>query len=258
LSTICYFSGTGNNYHVASLIAGHEHSELVNMADFKDVSIHDDSIGIITPVYCGELPQIVRDFLKRVILRSDYIWALAVSGGTVGTALLSVDKLLRYNDLKLSWGGKMLMPDNSLIAKQSEDERLIALDAEIENAAFVISRIEKHIINKYPVERFLGHTSGIQWFFLRRFTGIDRKKADSELCTKCGTCIRVCPLSNISFDEKGEIKFGKNCTECFACMHRCPQGALRAGHLKFTKDRQYVHPQAGTDIMFPEKKKESE
>lgn len=52
---------------------------------------------------------------------------------------------------------------------------------------------------------------------------------DKLLCVQCRTCINVCPLECILFDEKS----GKPCIDtavcdlCLKCVESCPQGALK-------------------------------
>lgn len=241
MSTVLYFSGTGNSYSVAKKIAESQGAKLISIPYFKEYRITDDSIGIVIPVYCGEIPPIVKTFLRKVNLDSNYIWAVAVSGGTVGTTLLSVDKLLKEKNRELGFGAHITLPDNSIVTKPDKNNMQKQLLDEDENVEKIIGKISNKEKNTYPVEQFLGKTSSIQWFALRKIMGSSRKKAAKRKCIKCNKCIQVCPNGNISM-KNGKIVFGNNCTDCFACMHWCPQACISAGFIKPSKDQQYTHP----------------
>ncbi len=47
-------------------------------------------------------------------------------------------------------------------------------------------------------------------------------------CKKCGVCIKVCPVNNITRKNKNvKIALGNNCISCFACTHNCPTNSIR-------------------------------
>ena len=47
----------------------------------------------------------------------------------------------------------------------------------------------------------------------------------NDECISCGVCKKVCPVSNITQEEK--TIFGNNCESCFACIHNCPKNAIQ-------------------------------
>jgi NAD-dependent dihydropyrimidine dehydrogenase PreA subunit len=51
----------------------------------------------------------------------------------------------------------------------------------------------------------------------------------SDKCTKCGSCVDVCPVDAISEgDSKYEID-GDTCVDCGACVDECPVEAISEG-----------------------------
>jgi uncharacterized protein len=44
-------------------------------------------------------------------------------------------------------------------------------------------------------------------------------------CTKCETCLSVCPTDAIIITEKGSV-IGKSCIGCASCIEACPAGAI--------------------------------
>jgi len=53
-------------------------------------------------------------------------------------------------------------------------------------------------------------------------------KIDYDKCSKCGTCIEVCPEEVYEEDEKGfpKIVAADNCTDCGICVEECPEEAI--------------------------------
>lgn len=60
---VFYFTATGNSLYVAKCI---EEYPVSIPQVIKNSSIYSDNqIGIICPVYCGEIPNTVKEFLKE-------------------------------------------------------------------------------------------------------------------------------------------------------------------------------------------------
>ncbi|MCF8094944.1 MAG: 4Fe-4S binding protein [Desulfobacteraceae bacterium] len=54
-------------------------------------------------------------------------------------------------------------------------------------------------------------------------------KVESDSCTGCQTCLDVCFVNAISFDENEEIPFlayPEDCQICAVCEAVCPENAL--------------------------------
>ena len=51
---------------------------------------------------------------------------------------------------------------------------------------------------------------------------------DKKKCIGCGTCVSICPVEAISFDENGKAKIDKEkCIRCGACQASCPVEAIK-------------------------------
>jgi len=60
-------------------------------------------------------------------------------------------------------------------------------------------------------------------------------RVDPTRCTRCGLCVRLCPVGNIALDEH-PVHDGR-CQQCMRCVSFCPNGAislmgLRSGHYR--------------------------
>ena len=51
-----------------------------------------------------------------------------------------------------------------------------------------------------------------------------KPKTNEELCDKCGTCAKVCPVGSISMENLSEVN--GICIKCQACIKKCPKGAM--------------------------------
>ena len=67
---IYYFSGTGNSYQVAKLLAYLTQDKMQDISTVKDYK-HDDSVmGFVFPVHCYDVLDLMQDF---ILLKSESI-----------------------------------------------------------------------------------------------------------------------------------------------------------------------------------------
>ena len=95
---ILYFSGTGNSLYVAKKLAELTGDTAVPISAIHErcQRIQDRIIGFVFPVYFGDLPDPVQDFIRQVrFQKSTYFYGIATCGSTAGRAL---KKLTLDND----------------------------------------------------------------------------------------------------------------------------------------------------------------
>jgi Pyruvate/2-oxoacid:ferredoxin oxidoreductase delta subunit/flavodoxin len=51
-------------------------------------------------------------------------------------------------------------------------------------------------------------------------------KINKEKCSKCGICIKLCPVGNITMTEDGYPERGSDCEYCLRCVSFCPKKAI--------------------------------
>jgi len=249
-----YFTGTGNCLQVArSIGAG---GKLVSIPSFlrehdKDterIIIADDAVGLVFPTYWLAIPPIVAEFLKRVRLETDYLFAVATRGNASLTLKSHLLQVARENGHSLSYFNKLSMPDNYLpLCDMAREKQRFSED-------ILAQRIEK-IAGDIRARRH--NVSGIAGLtFLRPFLmpTASREMADfshrfsmDSTCTGCATCVRVCTAQSIRLIDDSPV-FGNVCNGCLACIHNCPAGAI---HMQGEKSpERYLNPTVKTaDLM---------
>lgn len=71
---VFYFTATGNSLYVAKCID--EYPVSIPQV-IKNSSIYSDNqIGIVCPVYCGEIPNTVKEFLKKSKFETKYMYLI--------------------------------------------------------------------------------------------------------------------------------------------------------------------------------------
>ena len=68
---VCYFTVTGNSLYVAKRIGG-DRLSVPQLMKQDSIELQDDAVGIVCPVYGGEMPKMVRRFLKKAQIRTDF------------------------------------------------------------------------------------------------------------------------------------------------------------------------------------------
>ena len=87
---ICYFTATGNSLYVAKRIGG-ELLSIPHLMKTGETEISDEAVGIVCPVYAGEMPRMVRAFLQKVKITADYFFFIYTFGmGIRGAALATI------------------------------------------------------------------------------------------------------------------------------------------------------------------------
>jgi ferredoxin len=235
-TTIYYFTGTGNCLEVArdigALLSTVELTPIASLREQNTITPKGQTVGLVFPVYDWNMPSIVENFTKKLILEGvNYIFAVATCNFLPGSALDRLDLLLRERGKKLSGGFVIRMPGNFLSLYGANPESIQGWKFRQKDAA--VKRIVK-LVNS-------GRESGIEHpglLFDRLFSAKfyrDQKTVnhcdynfwlDSEKCTGCGICQNVCPVRNIEC-VNGAPQWRHGCEQCFACIQLCPKEAIQ-------------------------------
>ena len=76
--------------------------------------------------------------------------------------------------------------------------------------------------------------------------GITESIRVTDDCIGCETCMRLCPMENITIKDNRPL-FGHNCVSCGACLQHCPKNAIH--HEKEKSSARYRNPHIDIDEL---------
>lgn len=228
--TVCYFSASGNCLYVAKRIGGTMLS-IPQLMKQDNIEITDDAVGIVAPVYAVEMPMMVKEFLLRANIKTNYFFFIYTYGSGYAEAFAHVELVCREKGLKLSYINAIQMVDNYLPGFEMQNQIDTLPKKNVEGQ---IEKLLSDIADRVETPVKIGAANKAQMAMyqkmlakriLRKDTAQDYIVNDN--CTRCGICAKVCPADNITVTDK--VHFANNCEVCYACLHNCPQNAV---HMK--------------------------
>jgi len=256
-----YFSGTGNSLKVCKDLKlelekkTEVEVEIQSMTKLilskSRIIINKEITGLVFPVYCSDVPRIVREFVNKMAIniKNPYFFSVVTRGGSkendFGNCFFTINKLLKAKQADLGAGYSLRMPESSIIIEnpiEKHKQFLQASEARVKEIAKVIlvkKRENFKAKNRFNyIKAVLGNCA---WTIMKVWFRVNKKEVMADKCNNCGVCEKVCPMQNISRSQ-GKVHFGKKCEQCFACFHWCPQKAVKIGILKAGKKYQYKAP----------------
>ena len=191
---------------------------------------------MVSPIYSYGLPVHVFEILKKLDKEKELLVLLNYGGMKAGADYLCL-KYAKENGLNIKAVYTLKMPENFTLTfsvprfyskriLNSAEARVNKIIDAIEKKEYVLPKKCKTREEKYKKNKSNWHIIG------ERFSVNDN-------CIKCGKCIKVCLVGNISFVD-GKIKFSDKCVACLGCYHRCPKKAIQ--YLNKKKKDRYINP----------------
>lgn len=247
---------------VAREIAARIGAELIPISSLQDcerLQCAADAVGIIFPVYYGEPPMVVEDFISKLCgIEGKYVFAVCTFGGAADASLRMLRRSLRARGGALAAGFGVRMPQNAF-RKAREDRSKLELNWR-KRLEFIVRALQAKrkglFYPNLPLEliMMLVHAPIVRPACLQEFvrlSGLPQNAPYRELkhasdngfitgnaCTGCGMCAKVCPASNIQIIE-GKPAWLNRCEHCLACYNWCPNNAISGG---ITHNYRYRHP----------------
>ncbi|MDO4846181.1 MAG: EFR1 family ferrodoxin [Oscillospiraceae bacterium] len=226
--TICYFTASGNCLYVARRIGGTLLS-IPQLMRQESIEIADDAVGIVCPVYNCEMPMMVREFMRKARIRTEYFFFVYTYGMGFGEAYAHARLAAQEAGLTLSYVNAIQMVDNFIpyFDMQEQIDTLPRKDVEgqlktvcgdiaarksVDVRITAITKAQMAMYHKQLAQRWL-----------RKDTALSYTVNDS--CIHCGICAKVCPANNITV-TRDKVEFSAHCEVCYACLHNCPQSAI--------------------------------
>lgn len=215
-------------------------------ADFNVNLKSGEPLGIFFPVHGWKPPKILIDFVAKAHLDTEpsYCYALCSCGDSIGETISVLRQALAKRGVLLNSAFSVIMPETYVCLPfmytdtiDNEQRKISSALQKLNDISLIVQARKDNCedLIKGPLPWFFTHVVGS---FFNKFMITDRPfKVDGSLCSHCGKCARVCPVTNISYAPNGLPEWKKNgkCTCCMACYHHCPHHAIDYG--KITKAR---------------------
>lgn len=234
--TIIFFTTTGNSLHIAKSLGGRLLS-IPRLLMAEDFTVTDsNTIGLVCPVYFGTVPTPVKEFLAKASINAPYTFAVLTYGSTPANAVANLQKIRRFDLVET-----VEMVDNYFpmfdVSKQTVKS---SLEKVPEKIADIINNVAHHKTG-FPPPTLYGRIADL---YMRLFPAskslYEGFRISSDLCSRCGTCFRVCPTGNITPGENRLPVMGRDCLMCGGCFHNCSYGAI--SHINQKSDFRYRNP----------------
>ena len=225
---ICYFTATGNCLYVAQRIGGTLLS-IPQLMKQDTIEITDEAVGIVCPVYAVEMPMMVKEFLEKAEIRTDYFFFIYTYGMGYAEAFAHVKMACDAKGLDLAYINAVQMVDNYLPGFEMQDQINTLPKKDVEGQ---LHRILRDIEGRVRTEVRITAGTKVQMAAYQKMLAKRILKKDTAQqyivngnCIHCGICARVCPADNITVSED-QVRFADRCEVCYACLHNCPQNAI--------------------------------
>ena len=230
-----YFSGTGNSKYIATLFCRNTGATCLSIeedVDFDAQIAAVDTVAFCYPIYVSRVPRIMREFVRRhkAALRGKKVIIFCTQLLFSGDGARALTDLLPRKHVKVIYAEHFYMPNNVCnmrVLPMASAERLQRYRETSERKMLFICRnIEqgKRVRRGFnPLSRILGLPQGIFLSLVERRA--NRSVKIAARCTRCGLCVSICPMDNLTLDHAG-ITHRHNCTMCYRCINRCPHKAI--------------------------------
>ena len=272
---IYYFTGTGNSLYVAKDIADATGGTLVPVASLVDrdavsPDADADAVGMVFPVYYGDLPVIIKEFAGTLEnLEGRYIFSVCTFGGSAGDSHRMLGDIITARGGVLAATYGVHMPQNAFYKFWEKHEPLYRnWRKKVKTVAANTAARKRGTFFTNPAFDII--FKGIQAWVKPRYkqsfiklSGASPELSVDELirlndtsfgvtgaCTGCGLCAQVCPVDNIEMVEKRPV-WRHRCENCLACYNSCPVRAITSGIAR--KGYYYRHPDISTKEIMAQK-----
>lgn len=239
---IFYFSATGNCLDIARRLEDNKIFSIPQELKKEEPLIYEDeTIGIISPDYAAELPQIVRRFLQRAEFKTKYLYVILTYGKADSIVAEWVDNFGKENNIHFNYINTLLMVDNYLPSFDMEEELAIdkKIPEQLENIRKDINDRKEYVKPSTDDGKKLYEMVQIRSREHPELNDGSAIAIDINKCVGCGLCAKVCPIGNFYLKNGKATRHANVCEYCLACAHACPQKAIYCSYVEKNKDHRY-------------------
>jgi len=225
-SMVFYFTATGNSLYVARQFDSKPIS-IPQIIGREDLVFEDDSIGIVCPIFAGEPPRIVLEFLKKATFKTDYLYVIYTYGKSDSDAPEFLDKITRELGVRIHYIHAIKMVDNYLPSFDMDEEK--AIDKKIDEqlaVALADVKAKKQEIPAATEDARAFHAMAAKRFQENPGLINGEQITVTDACNGCGICSKVCPIGIFYVEGGKAYRKQSTCEFCLACAQNCPQKAI--------------------------------
>ena len=242
---IYWFSGTGNTLLLARRIATTFRKRGIDVRLFRldqsDPGRVDTNraLGIVVPVAMQGTFPFVWQFVRSLrpgegtpVFFADTL--LAYSGGI----LLPMKRFLRRAGYRPVGAREFLMPSNIFLRVGMTEGKRRRIHESLAKAEVFANALLDGSARWIDIPVYSDLMSSISrtaanWAFFRRITPL---RIDHSRCSRCGLCVKLCPIGNIRMTGDGPSP-NDGCVFCARCFSFCPRGAVSFDRYRSAKYR---------------------
>lgn len=223
---VFYFTGTGNSLFVAKQLD----SEMVSIPQAlkrKELEYTAETVGFVFPVYSGEPPLIVREFIKKVRIYAKYVYMVLTYGNDETVAVKVSKAFAEENGIRVDYIAKVKTVDNFLPVFDASQQ--IKIDKKCGEQIKAVSddiRIRRHSIPKVKIKGRILYAAVKKMHNAHPEQINGEALAIKESCIGCGICTQVCQRGILKIENGKAVRQKKACEFCLSCVNNCPEKAI--------------------------------
>ena len=231
---IYYFSGTGNNLWLAMKLReqlGEAVIEPIHKLQMeKSIPKEYEWVVFCVPSYYSHIPAFVKECMDGVTFASHQkVAGIVGCGGNRGMAIQDLRQCVEDAGHHVQIEAMIMMPGGYILSygafPKSYQKLCFSLaERKLKRIAGKMKADDVALLAKPGLFYRKKDEARLQ-AAMAQFAEIGRSYTVSEDCVGCGTCVKVCPVHNISI-EQGKAAFGDSCAQCMACIQWCPKKAI--------------------------------
>lgn len=258
---IIYFSGTGNTRAVAQRLAkllGETPVEITSSMPLQVDFADQKRIIWCFPIHAWDMPRIVRETIEQIEIKSGGKvphFMVATCGDDSGLTHRSWRSALKKRGWNAVSAFTVIMPNTYVLLPGFDvdpiplrTEKLTLAAPRIDEIAHAIkchSGIDNVTEGKMPWLK-----SRVLSPLFKHFLMSPKPFHANVHCIKCGKCVSVCPMQNISMSHGDQFpQWHNNCTICLGCYHVCPRHAVDYGKITKSKGQSYLTPEEAGEYL---------